>query len=1352
MKRGKEEMGGSVLYSNLCPATSARAKTAIPGKKEALTGPTMRGRKIWRRFLSLNTARRLTFSSLVSYCGVALFKAVFLRMAEAILLALFISGIMNADVSATSIQYVSTLGESGISGSDNSHFNLPSGVAVDNSGNLYVADTYNWRIQKFNSAGVYVSTLGFFNDPLGVAVDNSGNLYVADTINDRIEKFNSTGVYLSTLGISGSDDSHFNLPSGVAVDNSGNLYVADTWNQRIQKFNSVGAYLGTLGVTGAAGYDNCHFYYPSGVAVDNSGNLYVADTFNHRIQKFDGAFGILKTGTPPIIDGDLSEYQDANTMALSFPTGGNTATVRALWDDQALYLAYEVTDTQLNASVTTRDGGVWNDDSVEWFIDTLGDGGGSGNPNVPYMLPDDYHGIVNILNTQYDSRGTASGTPTSSWNGTWQSAVKVYGTINNNTDTDTKYTVEIRIPWTSIGLSNAPAADSALRMSFAVNDKNADSYTSVMWPNITTGAFENASLWQTVKLSSVLASGGITGRVTDANGIGIQDVYVDIYDGVSTYYGAWTDANGYYSAVLPNGSYIVRFDKLGYLTEWYNDKADQSSADLITVTAPYATTGIDAVLRRLGSISGRVTNADGLGIPVQISAYNGTAWYSTKADEQGYYTILGIPTGSYKVFFQEGHGFNPYTPPPQYKYKGQWYNNKTNFPDADLVTVTEPYDKGGINAVLESLTKTSAATLFVAPQGSCGGNTPCFSSIQTALDSIDWSVSGSRTIKVAQGIYYEYIQLGGIGATLEGGWDSTFTSRSQDPSLTIIDGLKDTVFDIFDVTVSVSGFTIRNGSIGILCNNAGLSLTNSIITGHTNYGIVISSFFEPAIGPKTALGTLTNSVIYGNGVGIYVTSYRGGDSYTGVTLVNNTIVKNSSNGVETLGWFDEHGHYGLREGLEMTAVNSIIWGNSAHNLFINDVCQPWSTCPPSITISYSDIGDITGATYTDSGGNISADPLFVNAAAGDFRLTAGSPCIDTGTNDGAPTSDIMGYPRPSDGNGDGMAITDMGAYEYPTILPFTITTAPSGILITVDGTTYTAPKTFYWPEGSNHALSVTSPKDGGPGTQYAFSSWSDNGPQTHTIITPASAMTYTANFTTQYELTTSVSPSGAGSISPSSGFYDSSAALSLSAASNTGYVFSSWSGDCSGTSNSTMVTMTAPKTCTATFTLRTSTYSIWSNTVTPTYTSVNDLNAVEVGVKFRSDTNGYITGIRFYKGAGNTGTHIGNLWTSTGTLLGSVTFTNETTSGWQQATLTNPVAITANMTYVASYHTNTGHYAWDGTSFATSSVYNPPLRALQDGTDGYNGVYKYSSSSSFPNQPTAGKGGANYWVDVVFTP
>jgi len=155
----------------------------------------------------------------------------------------------------------------------------------------------------------------------------------------------------------------------------------------------------------------------------------------------------------------------------------------------------------------------------------------------------------------------------------------------------------------------------------------------------------------------------------------------------------------------------------------------------------------------------------------------------------------------------------------------------------------------------------------------------------------------------------------------------------------------------------------------------------------------------------------------------------------------------------------------------------------------------------------------------------------------------------------------------------------------------------------------------------------------------------------------------------------------------------------------------------------------------------------WGPSNTPTNPSVADSTPVELGVKFTSDVNGFVTGIRFYKGAGNTGTHIGNLWTSAGVQLASATFTGETESGWQEVTFANPVAITANTVYVASYFAPNGRYAGDYQFFAANSVYNPPIRLLQNGVSGGNGVYTYGATSSFPSSTYQS---TNYWVDVVF--
>lgn len=137
---------------------------------------------------------------------------------------------------------------------------------------------------------------------------------------------------------------------------------------------------------------------------------------------------------------------------------------------------------------------------------------------------------------------------------------------------------------------------------------------------------------------------------------------------------------------------------------------------------------------------------------------------------------------------------------------------------------------------------------------------------------------------------------------------------------------------------------------------------------------------------------------------------------------------------------------------------------------------------------------------------------------------------------------------------------------------------------------------------------------------------------------------------------------------------------------------------------------------------------------------------VELGVKFRSSQTGYVKGVRFYKAPGNNGTHIGHLWNSAGVMLAEATFVNETASGWQQVLFSEPVPVTANTTFIASYYSPLGMYGYTN-SFFTSAVVNGPLRALADGEDGGNGVYSYASAPVFPTNSYLS---TNYYTDVVF--
>jgi hypothetical protein len=160
------------------------------------------------------------------------------------------------------------------------------------------------------------------------------------------------------------------------------------------------------------------------------------------------------------------------------------------------------------------------------------------------------------------------------------------------------------------------------------------------------------------------------------------------------------------------------------------------------------------------------------------------------------------------------------------------------------------------------------------------------------------------------------------------------------------------------------------------------------------------------------------------------------------------------------------------------------------------------------------------------------------------------------------------------------------------------------------------------------------------------------------------------------------------------------------------------------------------------------TNSFWSPYAVPgkpAYT--NDSQAVELAIRFTSDVAGFIRGIRFYKGTTNTGTHTGHLWRiSDSSLLGTLTFTNETVSGWQEGFFATPIPITAGISYLASYHAPNGNYAIDEYYFNTQGIDKPPLHA--PGNPTINGRYRYTSTGPFPDLPFKF---SNYWVDVIFS-
>ena len=175
-------------------------------------------------------------------------------------------------------------------------FIKPAGLAVDQDGNLYVADSGNNRVQKFDRDGRFLAQVGGpgagngqFNEPWGLALDAQGDLYVADTWNHRIQKFNKDLQYVTQWGKPASDLDNptpfvFWGPRDVAVDAQGNVWVADTGTSRVIKFDPNGTNLATLGGPGS---EAGKLREPVGIDIAANGDVYVADAWNGRIQRFD---------------------------------------------------------------------------------------------------------------------------------------------------------------------------------------------------------------------------------------------------------------------------------------------------------------------------------------------------------------------------------------------------------------------------------------------------------------------------------------------------------------------------------------------------------------------------------------------------------------------------------------------------------------------------------------------------------------------------------------------------------------------------------------------------------------------------------------------------------------------------------------------------------------------------------------------------------------------------------------------------------------------------------------------------------------------------------------------------------
>jgi DNA-binding beta-propeller fold protein YncE len=294
--------------------------------------------------------------------------------------------VVSAQAEAQVYTYQSTIGASGVPGTDNSHFNDPSVGAVDSAhGHLFVADFGNNRIQVLDTTSLaVVATLGapgaassdnsHFNGPGGVAYDPAGNeIFVADSGNNRVQIFNGgTFAYVGTIGVTGvpgTDNSHFNTPVSVAIGAHHQLYVTEYGGDRVQIFDAgTNSYVATLGVAGVTGRDNGHFNSPNGAEYNPlTGQIMVADGGNGRVQLFDATnFSYVASlggngtafNSPTFFSNPYTAKIDPATNLLLVADGGTNDRVQVLDGKTYAYVMTLGTTGSIGISNTQFDGPV----------------------------------------------------------------------------------------------------------------------------------------------------------------------------------------------------------------------------------------------------------------------------------------------------------------------------------------------------------------------------------------------------------------------------------------------------------------------------------------------------------------------------------------------------------------------------------------------------------------------------------------------------------------------------------------------------------------------------------------------------------------------------------------------------------------------------------------------------------------------------------------------------------------------------------------------------------------------------------------------------------------------------------
>jgi uncharacterized repeat protein (TIGR02543 family) len=579
-------------------------------------------------------------------------------------------------------------------------------------------------------------------------------------------------------------------------------------------------------------------------------------------------------------------------------------------------------------------------------------------------------------------------------------------------------------------------------------------------------------------------------------------------------------------------------------TDFYLIRVTYGNGTFVAVGSSGIATSHDGVTWTtiLGTVLSGVTYGNGIFVTVGwthiLTSPDGVTWTIRISKPSG--TLSGVTYGN-SIFVAVG-----------------WTDILTS-PDG----VTWTKGTSGTNSYLTAVTYGNGTFVAVGGSGSSAGT------ILASPDGVTWTTTILGT--VLSGVTYgngTFVAVGPNGAILTSPDGVTWTIRTSG-----------TNSDLSGVTYGNGTFVAVGGSGTILTSPDGVTWTTR--TSETNSdlsGVTYDSGTFVAVGGSGTILTSPDGVTW-------ATRTSGTNSdLNGVTYGNGTFVAVGDFGT-------------ILQSDPVTDIPDISVNPTSLNFGELIVGSP---SDKQVTVGNDGSADLIIGTVTSPSSPFS----IITDNCSEQTLTPNGSCIITyrfsptsagtfSSNSNIPSNDPYKNQVAVSLNGVGIA----GNITIPTI----VATNPSGLQIIVDSSTYTAPHTFDWNPDSSHTLSVASPQSGSSGTRYVYSSWSDGGAQTHAITAPSSSTTYTATFSTQYELTITSSPLDGGTVAPSpmgdqsgtacvtsvgvvcAGYYSSDASVTLTATPSNGYTFTGWSGDLTGTQNPATITMGGPTSITANF-------------------------------------------------------------------------------------------------------------------------------------------------------------------------